>query len=603
MKCGTLRLVETVDSYGSIIDVDTPAASGYFLATPDLRMLEFIALSPLFEILATGALFAVALLWPRKAAKWIRRVERALSRIAARPLLAYALIALLGFAPSMMLSLTGRLPQPTAHDEFGYLLSADTFLHGRLTNPTHPMWTHFETFHIIHQPTYMSKYPPAQGAILALGSLIAHPIVGVWLSTVLACVAVYWMLLAWTPPWLALLGSIVTAFHPAFLLIWGQIYWGGQLAMAGGALVFGAVGRIVRRRHPRAGDALLMGIGLALLANRRPYEGLVASIPVAVALIAWIFGKTAPPLKLSLKRVVLPILIVILPTGVWMAYDNWRVTGDPLRMPFMLYESTYTLAPVFLWQKPWPLPAYRHKPMADFYRGELLDYMEQRSLAGFIQGSRRKLEILWLFYQGIRPLRWPLVVPLLALPWLLRNRRTRFALATLALFICGLLALTWAGAHYAPPIAAVVIFLGLQGARSLRLWRWRKVAIGRPLMASLAFVMLVTFIAHFAAALVDKRGDRDPSWHFARAELNETLGKQGHHLIVVRYGPQHNPYEEWVYNDADIDGSAVVWAREMSAPKNQKLFDYFKDRTVWLLDIGNDEWPPKLTRYPSASER
>ncbi len=62
----------------------------------------------------------------------------------------------------------------------------------------------------------------------------------------------------------------------------------------------------------------------------------------------------------------------------------------------------------------------------------------------------------------------------------------------------------------------------------------------------------------------------------------------GKHLIIVRYGPEHNVNFDWVYNDADIDGSKVVWARDMGAEQNAKLLAYYRDRQVWRLTVDRD---------------
>src|SRR5262249_22531935 len=156
---------------------------------------------------------------------------------------------------------------------------------------------------------------------------------------------------------------------------WINSYFGGTVAATGGALILGAVPRIRGRARPL--DALLLGLGLVLLANSRPYEGLVLSLPVAVALAVWLFTSRREGVRDRVCRVVLPVALVLTLVGVWMGYYFWRVTGSPIRMPYQVGREALATAPIFLWQSPRPEPSYRHPVIRDFYkRFEQVTYEE-----------------------------------------------------------------------------------------------------------------------------------------------------------------------------------------------------------------------------------
>lgn len=482
-----------------------------------------------------------------------------------------------------------HVPVPVINDEFSYLLAGDTFSHGRFTNPTPAMWVFFDTFDVLQRPTYQSVYPPAQGAVLALGILLGTPWIGVLLSVAAMCAALTWMLQAWFPPHWALIGGILAIVRLDLSCYWSQGYWGGAVALTAAALLMGALPRLMHHRRVR--DALILGVGVAILANSRPVEGFIFCVPAAAIFTIWLFSKDsgfrqnradrnqAP----TFIRVVVPIAAVLGVTFLFMAYYNWRVTGSASVFPHSLGQQQTGGVQFFIWQKPLLIPRSLDPQLDNFSNWDLQNHLHP--LANLRHRINYVGFVWWDFFMGCA-----LTIPFLTCRRLLTDRRVRLPLMQVVISGVALICVNWFYPHYAAPMAAAYFLLLLQAMRHLRRWEFQRRPIG--ILLTRVVVLLAVLRVPVAAAIWP------PVMQYAldRARITAQLDAiPGKHLVIVHYSEDHIPQHEWVHNAGDVDHSQIIWAREIPGLDLKPLLDYYRGRKIWVVDA--DSASPNLETY------
>lgn len=438
--------------------------------------------------------------------------------------LSWIVIFLLGtfsFLACLLVAVVLHEPVPRVHDEFSYLVMADTFAHDRVSNPAPPLPEFFETFHVLLKPAYVSKYFPMQGALLAVGATVTgHASVGIWLGSALAVATTTWMLESWIGvPW-ALLGGCLMALQYGIFSYWSQTYWGGMAAALGGALFFGSIRRLWDRFSWR--NAVWLAMGLMLLANSRPLEGLLTVAPAAALFLHSFWTRRRWTETGVWRKFLVPSALLLASAAFAMGAYNRAITGSAFKTPYALQEQQYQESSPFLFLPPRPQLTYTSFWLRQYYHVQEFQqhYLAERNPRAWPWASGRKIATWWDFYCGLllsiplflppllrrdkvrwfqavfllgfgvlaftpeRLLAWHILVDLLAvleigILWVTFNEFwSRLAIATCTLLLFEQLTVKWFFPHYFAPAACLVIFLQTQGLQQI--WNWKKESSSQP---------------------------------------------------------------------------------------------------------------------------
>jgi hypothetical protein len=514
------------------------------------------------------------------AANILKAIESAWVKVASRRVFSCLLVVAVSMAGRLALLRVDPKPQPRVHDEFAYLLGAETLAKGHLANPTHPLWRFFETYHINMQPTYVSKYPPAQSAFMALGiRLFGHPWYGVLLSVALMCGCVCWMLQGWLPPKYALLGGLLAFLQFGLAHYWIDSYWGGAVGAMGGALVFGALPRLAR--DGKASAAFAGAIGIAILANSRPWEGLILVALTSVALVWWTRNRFYVWLR---PAVLFPFAAVMLTTAGGMAYYNFETTGSLTTFPYSVNQNRYAVSPVL-----WIMPLYESKNQ-EYRDPSMRDFWQSWDLKNYTRIRQNPLRELFHLYDAFRDFvgggagiilvfSAACAVPLARIP------RLRIALGVLLVFVCAMTVDKYVFAHYLAPGLGVFFVVAMFGLRLLRCHRLGGQPTGLVLISSIVALAGIVSVSDTTRTILYPRPQSMdyPDVDFRRTVAARLESEAGPHLVLVRYAGDHVAHDEIIYNSPDIDSQKIVWAFDFGREADRPLIDYYSNRKVWLV--------------------
>ncbi len=258
-------------------------------------------------------------------------------------------VGVVSFGMSWRTGLNFAALPPAYHDEYSYLIQAETYLHGRWANPEFtPQPELFDQVHVLNEGQFASRYFPGTGAWIAPFLALGNPWLGHQVAQALCAMLIFLVGRELSNNGTGLLAGLLFALSPG-LILFSNLLLAHHPTMLGLCLFLWAF-----LRGNRTGSLtcwLLAGCGLSFAMLCRPMTAAAFGLPFGIVFAVWWFtGKetrqysdvsstttfmvrTRSALALGLP-LVLGFLIVFI--------SNKQITGSYTRTPYELYLDTYT---------------------------------------------------------------------------------------------------------------------------------------------------------------------------------------------------------------------------------------------------------------------
>jgi len=331
-----------------------------------------------------------------------------------------------------------------------------------------------------------------------------------------------------------------------------------------------------------------LGLGLAVLVNSRPLEGILMAIPVGCLVLPWKIKWERTRNFHFVKKVILPFVLILSIIVIGVGSYNKAITGKASRFPYVLCLKNQMTIPLFIWEPLRPGASLRFPATSYFMRDDSARYyLEKRTWKGFFTDEFKDIRRIFIFYFG-----YVLAAPVLFfLPGFLRNKQRAFKSFLVVLILaCTCAAMpSMALWHYFSPVTDLVVLLVVWGLRTLACFLKHKAI--KLVYVLIAIQVMSNMVIFVKSDRVESYGTPAQGQGFALEQytrqqlINVLMQKGGKHLVIVDRDP--GLLCEWVYNGADIDKQPIVWARSINHEEDAQVVAYFKDRRVWRIKVGH----------------